>query len=299
MSEAVALLGARDYGPGLLEKIYAVLDETVHVKSGQKILLKPNLLMAHELSCTQPAVVAAACQWLLDYGCKVKIADSPAFGSCEGVAEAIGLTAAVAPLGVRPHNFSGYERVDLPTEYSPRVAVAIEALEADLILSVPRVKAHSQMRITLAVKNCYGCIGGLRKALCHVRFGKNVERFADCVAALWAKLPHVAALCDGVLAMSVTGPRNGQAFPLGILAASRSAPALDAAVMRILGVKSAPLYEALQRRGVDMDASFPLAAPVNFAVNNFEVPTQLKEVSFSPAVLVKSLIRRIYSSLKS
>lgn len=294
MPDAVALLAAHDYGPGLVENVYAVLDASVRVKNGQKVLVKPNLLMAHKLSCTSAQVAAASCQWLLDYGCKVDVADSPAFGTCESVARYIGLTEALAPLGLRPHGFSAGKAIKLPVEGTPQVTVGAEAMETDLILSVARVKAHSQMRITLATKNCYGCVMGMRKALYHVRFGRSVERFAGCVAALWASLPPVAGLCDGIIAMNVTGPRNGRPYALGLLGASQSAPALDAAIMSILGVKSAPLAQALERRGVAVNVVYPLGRPDDFSAPGFEVPQKLKEISFSPLVLARSLARRVY-----
>ncbi len=294
MSENVGLIAAHDYGAGLLDNVYAVLDASIPVKRGLKALVKPNLLMAHELSCASPQVVAAACQWLLDKGCQVTVADSPAFGSCETVARNIGLAEALAPLGLKARGFSAGKTISLPAAGSPKVVVGAEALEHDLILSIARVKAHSQMRITLAVKNCYGCVKGARKALCHMRFGENAARFADCVAALWAVLPPVAGLCDGITAMHVTGPRLGRPYALGLLGASRSAPALDAAIMAILGIRECPLADALRRRGIATEASFPLARPEDFCAAGFEVPQKLKDISFSPLVLAKSLIRRIF-----
>lgn len=298
MPDAVALLAARDYGAGIVENVYAVLDACVRVKSGHKVLVKPNLLLAHKLSCASPEVTAAACRWLLDYGCVVTVADSPAFGTCEAVSDSIGLSEALAPLRLRPRGFSSVVSVELPVEGAPRVGVGREAMEQDMILSVARVKAHSQMLLTLATKNCYGCVAGVRKALCHARFGQNVDRFSDCVAALWSIFPPVAGLCDGITAMHVTGPRNGRAYPLGLLGASQHTPALDAAIMKVLGVDSAPLASALRRRGVDADAVYPLARPEDFAAPGFELPQKLKEISFSPLVLARSLVRRVCAAWK-
>lgn len=86
------------------------------------------------------------------------------------------------------------------------------ALECDALLSVPRVKAHAQMRVTLAVKNLFGCVCGLRKAVAHTVQGNTPGVFETCVAALWQALPPVAGLADGITAMHVTGPSGGSRF---------------------------------------------------------------------------------------
>jgi len=69
---------------------------------GARVLVKPNLVAARSahLSTTHPAVVRAACAYLLDCGARVTVADSPAFGSARSVARASGLLAALADLPV-------------------------------------------------------------------------------------------------------------------------------------------------------------------------------------------------------
>lgn len=302
----VALIRADSYAePALSEKIFKTLDAAqIAISPGMAVLVKPNLLMSHALACTTPTVVAAVCEWLLSKGAKVSVADSPAFGTAQSVAAAIGLTEALKRLSLKVQNFSRPVPVTIePYGHAPvRIGVAKEALEADLVLSVPRVKAHSQMRITLAVKNCYGCICGLRKALYHARFGISVEYFADCVAALWAILPPVAALCDGITAMSVTGPRNGKPFSLGLLGASAYAPALDEAILAVLGIDpvTIPLAAALRRAGVKPGPSdWPLVTPAELAVSGFQVPVKLKNISFNPLQLSRSLLKRLWLDLRN
>lgn len=50
------------------------------------VLVKPNLLTATPLACTSPVVVAAVCRWLLDQGARVRVGDSPGFGTATAVA---------------------------------------------------------------------------------------------------------------------------------------------------------------------------------------------------------------------
>ena len=216
------------------------------------VLVKPNLLTATPLACTSPVVVAAVCRWLLDQGARVRVGDSPGFGTATAVARQTGVEEALRPLGLRVESLADPRPLELPLRRGGPVSfgVARVALESDVIFSLPRVKAHSQMRLTLAVKNLFGCVCGLRKALIHTRQGQEPDFFADCIAALWAGLPPVAAVADGLTAMHVTGPSKGQPFPLGLLGASPSAVALDEALCAVLGLPLAgtPLGAALERR---------------------------------------------------
>lgn len=298
---AAALQRVRDYGELTLARAVGELLEAsgLGIACGSKILVKPNLLMAHELACTNPAVVVALCKWLLDYGARIIIADSPAFGTAVSVSRAIGLTDALAPLGLRVSNFMHGHMLNLalPGGETASIKVAADALECDQIISVPKVKAHSQLRMTLAVKNCFGCIPGIRKALTHVRFGTGLKLFTDFIAALWAALPPVAALADGIIAMHKTGPRSGEPFHLNLLGASPSAVALDQAILEVLNIPQTeiPLTLALGRRGEMPEILYPVMTPGEFNVRGFVVPEKLREISFSPFVLGKSIIRRLWS----
>ena len=127
------------------------------------VLVKPNLLTATPLACTSPVVVASVCRWLLDQGARVRVGDSPGFGTATAVARQTGLEEALRPLGLRVESLADPRPLALPLRRGGPVSfgVARVALESDVIFSLPRVKAHSQMRLTLAVKNLFGCVCGL------------------------------------------------------------------------------------------------------------------------------------------
>jgi uncharacterized protein (DUF362 family) len=282
-----AALDASDWRPG----------------SGMRVLVKPNLLRAHDLTCTHPGIVAEACAWIMDQGACVVVADSPGFGSASGVAEAVGLREALRPLGLDVQAFDRPVPVSLPD--GRRWGVARLALECDAILSVPKVKAHSQMRLSLAVKNLFGCVCGLRKALAHTIQGDKPGVFEDCLAALWAALPPVAGLADGVTAMHVTGPSGGRPYQLGCVGASACAAALDTALYEAIGVKpeAAPVWSALIRRGLPQakpeNIAYPLLRPEDFPARDFVLPPRLLDVSFRPHRLVMSVCRRLWHEWRS
>lgn len=313
----VGLLACADYAAPRLRQIVFQALETAgpRVAAGMRVLVKPNLVTAQPLACASPEVTAAACAWLLEHDARVEVADSPGFGRAGAVARKIGLEAALRPLKLRVRALDQPvpARLALPPSSSvafpeggPRFMISRRALECDLILSVPRVKAHSQMLLTLAVKNCFGCISGLRKALIHTREGRDPVCFADCLAALWAALPPVAGLADGVRAMHVAGPSRGKPFALGLVGASPSAVALDEALCAVLGLPpgATPLGAALERRRAEgcaaagWRASYVLQGPEEFDARGFELPRQLAHTSFHPARFVKSCVRRLWAACK-
>lgn len=275
---------------------------------GARVLVKPNLLRFQPggLCCTHPEVVRAACVWLQAHDVHVTVGDSPAFGTAQGVAARIGLADALAPLGLAVIQLDGPRQVEVADGGggTTTIGVSRHALDADAILSVPRLKAHCQMRVTCAVKNLFGCVCGVRKALAHTTHGADTRVFGGLVADIFAALPPVAALCDAVTCMHVTGPAGGEPFGLGLMGASVSPAALDAVCCSVIGLDPSvvPLWGEMRRRGfpgtdpADMD--YPLEGPSAFDGRGFVVPGVLKDVSFAPGVLLRSLCRRVLSSLR-
>lgn len=300
-----ALLYCPDYAAPALGRITAQALEAaqMRVSPGARVLVKPNLVTAQALACSDPRVTAAACAWLLDHGARVEVADSPGFGSAEAVARAVGLAQELKTLGLAVRSLNRPVAVRLDT--GACFKISRQALDCDLILSVPKVKAHGQMLVTLAVKNLFGCVSGLRKALIHAREGRQPDYFADCLAALWAALPPVAGLADGVCAMHVTGPSRGKPFALRLIGASASAVALDRALCAVLGAAfdATPLGAALERRkavgsaAAGSSLAYPLRQPQDFDARGFELPGELAHTSFQPARLLKSYVRRIWARL--
>lgn len=266
---------------------------------GARVLVKPNLVAAHRgpLACSEPAVVAAACAWLLDHGAKPWVGDSPAFGTARSVGRTIGLAAALAPLRVPLRGLGRPTRLGL--DFGSSVGISRDALEADAILSLPRLKAHCQVRLTGAVKNLFGCVVGARKPLAHSRFGEQGTRFESLLVQVMAALPPVFTLLDGVVAMHRTGPTGGDPITLGLLAASPSPVALDTALFTALHQtpQDVATWAECLRRGLPgarlEEVAFPLLAPGAFDLSAFVAPGRLDPVSFHPLRLAQGAIKRL------
>jgi uncharacterized protein (DUF362 family) len=298
----VALSRCPSYESSRLPEKVGLLFETIQCRPshGTRILVKPNLLAPSapdHLPCTHPLVVRAICRHLLDLGATVRVGDSPTFGNAVEISGKIGLTEALADLPVTVVNLDRLTPVRL--SFGGWMAISPKALENDLIVSVPKLKAHHQMRITGAVKNAYGCVPGLCKPLFHLFYGDRDARFERLFLEIWENLPPSVSLMDAIVSMHVHGPIKGQPYPLGLLAASTSAVALDTAIMGILGLEpeETPLWRIalnLNMPGASLeDLVYPLDSPDSFGSSGFKTPEHLLPMSFRPLRVIRHYWKRL------
>jgi uncharacterized protein (DUF362 family) len=264
------------------------------------VLLKPNLVSAVRnkgLACTHPEVVAAAAEWFIDQGVTVRVGDSPAFGTALGVMQACGISEALKGLPVTMVNFEAPQPVRLASGLSVGIARAVG--ECDMLVNLPKIKAHGQLYLSLAVKNYFGTVVGFRKPWLHARYGDIDNRFEAMLVDLLAVLPGGLTLADGIEAMHVDGPVGGKLFPLHLLAAGRNPVALDTALIGVLGLppEASPVWRECRRRNLAgstfAELNFPLTRPQEVAVRGFEPPARLKPVSFHPWRLLRGAVKRL------
>ncbi len=297
----------QDYKRQGLKNLVEVFAKTCGfiIRPGDRLLLKPNLVAAsrrNDPACTHPSFVAAVAEYFVDCGARVKVGDSPATGGGLRALAITGMTEALAGLPVELVEFAATEKKLLPCGI--RVRVAKEALECDALVNLPKVKAHGQLRVTLAVKNYFGVVKGWRKVFAHQLYGgPDEQRFFDLLLEVSDLLPPGVSLVDGIEAMHRTGPIYGRKYNLGLRAAGRDALALDTALLEVLGVKGedSPLWQAAARRGLPGTRrellSFPLARPEELRVADFQVPAVLVPVRFTFRHTVASLARRFSALL--
>ena len=301
-SPQVALLPLKTYGKGSLdETVNQLLSVTCGggTFAGSQVLIKPNLISAQNggLACSEPVLLESVGRWFLDRGAKVKLGDSPAFGSARSVLEAIGAFTGLRNLGIEIVEFDQTEKITLADGNELRVATSPR--ECDILVNVPRVKAHAQARVTMAVKNMFGCVAGLRKAWWHMAYGGKNGSFAELILQLLQAFPHSVSLLDGIQAMHVTGPIHGEAFRAGVLGCSDNAIALDTAFLDILGIHpvDCPLWSTAARKGYEgvllPQIEWAFLQSDALKVDGFLVPEKLMPIRFNPFRFVKSSVRRI------
>ena len=184
------------------------------------------------------------------------------------------------------------------------VDIARAALECEVLVNLPRVKAHSQLYVTLAVKNYFGTVVGFQKPWWHLRYGNHAGQFASHLLDLLPVLPAGISLLDGIVAMHDSGPISGLPYSLGLVAGAVNPVALDTALLQVLGLDKAQsaLWQECANRGLagaDPDMlDYPILKPAEFSVKDFKAPTLLKPVSFNPLRMLISGCRRFMARVK-
>lgn len=269
---------------------------------GSTILLKPNLISsrASRLACSDGRFLRALAEWFIDSGARVQIGDSPSFGSAAQVLRQKGIEAELAGLNLEVIEFS--QPMEKILSHGVKVGVSAEPLECDLLVNLPRVKAHSQMYVTLSVKNFFGIVCGMRKAMCHMKNGLSHRKFGDLMLDLTGLVPHHMTIIDGIEAMHRRGPIKGELLELGLLGAARDPVALDTALLDALELDSrkCPIWRAAEARSLGgariPSISFRGEQPQAFHGSGFQAPSILNPVPFNPVRFLISSLRRAAAS---
>ena len=229
------------YGRAAIEAALARLwEDAVRplVKPGMRVLVKPNLLREaapDEAVTTHPEVVRACVVKLLEAGADVTVGDSPAFTeNLANVWRATGVQAVCEELGVP---LVALERQGCSTREhnGETLTLCNTALEADLILNLPKVKTHGLTTLTAAAKNLYGTVPGHVKTQLH-KSHPSARKFGALIRGIRAVLPRVVTVADGVVGMEGDGPSSGTPVRLGFLAAGGDVSALDWHLCKVLGI---------------------------------------------------------------
>ncbi len=307
LQQQVALVHCRGYQqPELADAIDSILScLTLPVTlSGSVILLKPNLISSRgpSLACTNAGFIAAVANWCADHGARVKIGDSPAFGTTASVMERHGMTKALGGLA--------YEQIQFRTPVSRRLSrglsieIAAEILECDMLFNLPKLKAHNQMYMTAAVKNVFGIVVGIRKAMLHMRHGSSHQDFAEILLGLPDLLPPHVSIVDGIEVMHRSGPLDGDPLSLGVVGGSLSPVALDTALLALLELplQQSPLWQAAAARNHPGSCSdnilYPLAVPSVFHGAGFIAPETLNPVRFNPFRFMIGALKRFKCAIR-
>lgn len=231
----------RPLEPALREGLMAAGLDVAWLR-GRRVLLKPNLVEPSRGSpqmTTHPGVVLAAAAVFRDWGADVVVGEGPGhMRDTEYALEESGLRGAL--------DSDRLEFADL--NYEPTVwvenrgrASALEgfyfprtAAEADLIVSMPKLKTHHWMGVTASLKNMYGVIPGSQYG-----WPKNVLHHAGIPQTVYdinASLPKTIAIVDGIECMEGDGPIMGTSKWMGLLIVGTNPTAVDATVCRLMHV---------------------------------------------------------------
>ncbi len=255
----VSIQPVADYDPGrVLAAMRACLQPLggmkAFVQPGWRVLLKLNLLGPFAVErgvTTHPAVVRAAILLAQEAGGRVFLGDSPAMGPLAGVARACGLAPVLAETGAELLNFTEPHEFEVPHhKVVPHLTLAKALLQADVVITLPKLKTHAQMTLTAALKNQYGCIPGALKSQWHFRL-QQPEWLASLILDVNRVVRPALAIMDAVMAMEGSGPTSGQLRRVGALIASPDLAAADMLACHLIGLDPmrVPLLAAAREQG--------------------------------------------------
>lgn len=281
------------------------------------MLLKPNFVLARpaeDAANTHPHFVIEVARRVRAAGGEPFIGDSPALGSARGVALKCGLLELAREAGVPLVEFRDRRKVPPPRGHAGRpVRIAAEALDADVVINLPKLKVHGQVYITLAVKNLFGCVGGRRKALLHwLRGGEPIE-FARMLVEVARAVTPALTLMDAVVALERDGPTGGDPRPLGLILAGADCSAIDRVACEIVGADLERVLTLAAAREVQfgetdlenievLNEGGPVAPPLSslapmLAARPFALRERLSPLTFSPYRIARGLVRQAMARL--
>ena len=270
------------------------------VKPGDTVLLKPNFIAPRSrrhATQTHPAVILETARLLKDFGAKPFVGDSPAWGNVFTCVKALRLDEPLKKLSVPVKQLDKPKKCLIGTK-NTRVGISSVALEADVIINLPKFKSHQQLTATFAVKNMFGCVSGKRKPLWHFKKGGNAQDFCELLIDIFKFLNPAFTIIDAVVAMDGRGPIRGRTRPLGWLIGGTDPIACETICAKLIGIepKNVPIIKTARQIGFGCSdtAKIEIAGddfPQNICTD-FQLP-KMVPIRFSLLHVCKSICKQI------
>ncbi len=231
------------------------------IKSDAKVLVKVNLLRGNrpeDAVTTHPSVVQAIVRYLQGMGCRVIIGDSP--GSIlnfdekllKSVYQITGMDDVATKTGCElNYDTSVIEVVNKAAIIQNNMPIIKIANDVDFVVSAAKLKTHTMMTYTGAVKNLFGVIPGRTKIDYHLRMN-SVDNFAALLVDICEYVGPVFSVIDGVEGMEGDGPAAGDKRHVGLIFASENPYAVDFAAIHTIGMnpEAVPTMVEAKRRSI-------------------------------------------------
>jgi uncharacterized protein (DUF362 family) len=258
-NQKVTLTRCTDYSEAEIAKAIATHFEVLggvgtFVRAGDSVLLKPNLIAPRSrrhATQTHPALIIAVARLLKDFGARPFVGDSPAWSNVFACVKTLKLEEPLRKLSVP------VKQLDKPRwcrvgKSNTKVGISSVALDADVIINLPKFKTHQQMVATFAVKNMFGCVAGKRKALWHFRKGKRERDFCELLIDIFNFLKPAVTIIDGVVAMDGAGPISGRAREMGWIIGGTEPMALETICCKLVNIKpdDLPIIKTARQMGL-------------------------------------------------
>ena len=205
------------------------------------MVIKPNLVSKKkpdEAVTTNPDFLRAVIIMAEKAGGIVTIAESPGgpynTAALKGVYSVCGVDKAIEGTNAKLNFDTAFTEVNYSEGKTVKnIPVINPILEADVIISLPKLKTHAMTSYTGAVKNLFGVIPGTHKAELHFRLNER-KAFCSMLVDLHECVKPTLSIMDAVWGMEGNGPTAGQNRHIGLVMASENSHALDMAACRLI-----------------------------------------------------------------
>ena len=239
----VAILHADQYSQDLDQLITAGLRLFPINMTGKTVLLKPNLVdyIPGDAINTHPLLVLATAESFRRLGAKsVLVAEGPGHQrDTQLVLSQSGYQQSLREENVRFVDLNRDQLVRTPLRASytgiKDIWLPRTVLEADFLVSMPKIKAHHWSGVTLSMKNMFGVVPGARYG-----WPKNIlhwKGIQESILDICATVPIHFVIADGIVAMEGNGPLNGTPRLLGRIVLADDPVAADATCARLMGLE--------------------------------------------------------------
>jgi len=247
----VSIVRVHDYD---CTQIYEAVKEGVEligglervIKPGSKVFVKINHLPPSSPPekgiVTHPVFVEAVLRLLKTFSDNITVGDDITSHTTDGF-RISGFQQMCERVGVRLVNLreGGFVELECNGHFLDKIYLSRIALDADVIINLPKLKTHSLTVLTGGVKNMYGTIpSGLRTKF-HGEYVKS-EDFSQVLTDIFSAIRPQLTIMDGIVAMEGEGPASGGLRTLGVVLASQDAVALDAVMAKMVGLKPMDIY---------------------------------------------------------
>jgi uncharacterized protein (DUF362 family) len=237
----VAVLHAEQYS----QQLDQILGEALRLfpinVRGKTVVLKPNLVdyLPGNAINTHPMLVLAAAEAFRRLGAKsVVVAEGPGHQrDTQLVLSQSGYQESLRDEEIRFVDLNRDELIRTPLRASytgmKQLWLPRTVLEADFLVSMPKIKTHHWSGVTLAMKNMFGIVPGARYG-----WPKNIlhwKGIQESILDLCATVPIHFVIADGIVAVEGNGPLNGSPRPLGRIVLADDPIAADATCARLMG----------------------------------------------------------------
>jgi uncharacterized protein (DUF362 family) len=243
MRSRVAILRVEEYSQKIEEILFRGLQLFRLDVRGKTVVLKPNLVdyIAGEAINTHPVLVAAAAESFRRLGAKeVIVAEGPGHQrDTQLVLFESGYSSILRENGIRfvdlnrdelMHASLGASYTSMKHLWFPRTV-----LQADFLVSMPKVKTHHWSGVTLSMKNMFGVVPGSKYG-----WPKNVLHWhgiQQSILDICATVPIHFVIADAITAMEGNGPLNGTPRAVENIVLADDPVAADATCARLMGLE--------------------------------------------------------------